>query len=86
MQTLEDSLNFVAEHVIATEYSYVVDMIGSFPNCYDWIDWVLTETAYGAATIVAFRNCSNAEIKRDLEQIYTNCKQGAEQLKALRIN
>lgn len=86
MQTLEESLDFLAEHVIATEYSFVVDMIGSCSSCADWCDWVLKETAYGAATIVAFRNCSDAEIKRDLEQLWSNCTQGATQLKALRVS
>lgn len=86
MQTLEESLDFVAEHVIATEYGYVVDMIGSFSSCNDWTDWVLTETAYGAATIVAFRNCSNAEIKRDLAQVWIICTQGAAMLKASKIS
>lgn len=86
MQTLEESLDFVAEHVIATEYGYVVDMIDSFPSCDSWIQWVLDETAYGAATIVAFRNCSNTEMIRDLRQLWTNCDLGAKSIKASRIN
>jgi hypothetical protein len=86
MQTLEESLAFLAEHVIATEYSFVVDMINSFPSCDSWIQWVLDETAYGAATIVAFRDCSNTEMLRDLRQLWTNCDLGAKSIKATKLS
>jgi len=86
MQTLEDSFSFLAEHVIATEYSYIVDMVKSFSSCDAWVEWILDETAYGAATIVAFRDCSNGEMLRDLRQIWTNCSLGAESIKAARLS
>ena len=86
MQTLEESLAFLAEHVIATEYSFVVDMIKCFPSCDSWIQWVLDDTAYGAATIVAFRDCSNTEMLRDLRQLWANCDLGAKSIKAAKLS
>ena len=84
MQTLEDSLDFLAEYIISTEYSFVVDEMSSFSDCAAWIDYVLAETAYGAANIVVFRSCSNSEMLRDLEQLWDNCQRGAESIKAAR--
>jgi hypothetical protein len=85
MQSLEDSLDFLAEYVISVEYSFIVDEIDRFTDCDTWIDYVLTETVYGAANIVAFRNCSNSEMHRDLRELWANYTQGKESIKAARL-
>jgi hypothetical protein len=85
MQSLQDSIDFLAEYVIAVEYSFIVDEIDRFIDCDSWINYVLTETAYGAANIVAFRDWSDGEMRRDLRELWANYTQGRELIKAARL-
>ena len=76
MYTLQDSLEILTDYVIATEYNFIVDEMDRFSDCAAWIEYVLNDTVYGAANIVAFKDWSSGEMVRDLESLWANSRRG----------
>ena len=67
--TVDDALDAMIEYTLASEFDHAQSlMIGrSFD---DWAAEILSETIYGAANILAFRNNPQADMMRDLRQLW----------------
>jgi hypothetical protein len=67
--TADDALDALIEYTLASEFDHARSlMIGrSFD---DWAAEILSETIYGAANILAFRNNPRADMMRDLRQLW----------------
>jgi hypothetical protein len=70
--TLDDALDVLVEYTLQEEYDFAREEMNRHDNFEDWAKFILSETIYGAASVVAFRNNSEAEMMRDLRQIWDN--------------
>jgi hypothetical protein len=68
--SLSEALDALVDYTMQSEFDYIVDEIKEHSSFEDWSRFVLYETAYGAATIVAFQNASDSEILRDLRELW----------------
>jgi hypothetical protein len=73
--TVEDALDAMIEYTLASEFDHAQRlMIGrSFD---DWAAEILSETIYGAANILAFRNNAEGDMMRDLRQLWDELNPG----------
>ena len=60
----------IIEYIISNEHCFVVEQIANHQTFYDWMDFVLEDTAYGAAMKMNFNYLSEDEMIRDLREIW----------------
>lgn len=63
-----ESLEKLVDYVINNEYVFIIEEIANYETFDEWKDFVLNETAYGAALKIQFSNLSESEMIRDLVQ------------------
>lgn len=74
--TYKDALASLVECTLANEYDYVCDEMSRFHSFIDWAEYVIHETLYGAAIVVAFADFSDSEMLKDLREIWDREKLG----------
>jgi len=67
---LEDAIDAVVDYTLSAEYDFVVELMNQYEQFEQWAEYVLSETVYGAVNILAFRNNSDGEMMRDLEELW----------------
>jgi hypothetical protein len=68
--TVEQAVAELCAITIETDYGFIVDCIKEYDRFDDWAEHVLGRTAYGAAIVLEFRDCSNSEMMRDLRETW----------------
>jgi hypothetical protein len=68
--SLSEALDALIDYTMQSEFDYVINEIKEHSSFEDWSLFVLSETAYGAANIVAFQNVSDSEMLRDLRELW----------------
>jgi hypothetical protein len=66
----KDALASLVECTLANEYDYVCDEMSRFDSFIDWAEFVIHETLYGAANVVAFVDSSDSEMLKDLREMW----------------
>ena len=65
-----NSAEKIVDYIISNEHCFVVEEIECCQTFHDWKDFVLEHTVYGAAMKIQFADFSNAEMIRDLREIW----------------
>ena len=65
-----NSAEKIVDYIINNEHCFVVEEIANHQTFHDWADFVLERTVYGAAMKIQFADFSNAEMIRDLREIW----------------
>ena len=68
--SVSTALDALVDYVLSSEYSFIVEEMTQYSSFEDWRDYVLSETVYGAANVIAFQNVSNSEMERDLRELW----------------
>ena len=68
--SVSDSLDALVDYALSSEYSFIVEEIQNRSSFEEWSSYVLSETVYGAANVLAFQNVSNSEMLRDLRELW----------------
>lgn len=66
----QDAIEKIVDYVISTEHCFVVEKIADYQNFYDWKEFVLEHTVYGAAMKLNFNYFSDSEMIRDLRETW----------------
>lgn len=66
----QDAIEKIVDYVISSEHCFVVEEIANYETFYDWADFVLERTVYGAAMKLNFSYLSDSEMIRDLREIW----------------
>ena len=66
-----DCAEKIVDYIISNEHCFIVEEIDNYQNFYDWAEFVLEHTVYGAAMKMNFSYLSNAEMMRDLREIWS---------------
>lgn len=70
----DEALESVIAYTLENEHEFITEEIERFESFEEWAEYVLHETVYGCANIVAFRNSSDAEMMKDLKQVWERGK------------
>lgn len=65
-----DCAEKIVDYIISNEHCFVVEEIANYQNFYDWKEFVLEHTVYGAAMKLNFNYFSDSEMIRDLREIW----------------
>lgn len=65
-----NSAEKILDYIISNEYSFIVDKIDSYQSFYDWKDFVLEHTVYGAAMKINANYSSEDKMIRDLRETW----------------
>ena len=68
--TIDDAIDAVVDYTLTAEYDFAVELMNQYEKFEPWAEHVLSETIYGAVNILAFRNNSDAEMMRDLKEMW----------------
>lgn len=68
--TLDDAIDALVDYTLTAEYDFAVELMNQHEQFEQWAEHVLSETIYGAVNILAFRNNSDAEMMRDLKELW----------------
>lgn len=68
--TLEDAINAVVDYTLTAECDFAVELMNQHEKFEPWAEHVLSETIYGAVIVLAFRDNSDAEMIRDLGELW----------------
>jgi hypothetical protein len=65
-----DALDALVDYALSSEFSFIVEEMQRCSSFEEWSSYVLSETAYGAASVLAFKNASDSEMLRDLRELW----------------
>ena len=65
-----DALDALVDYALSSEYSFIVEEMQNCSSFEEWSSYVLSETVYGAANVLAFQNVSSSEMLRDLRELW----------------
>lgn len=68
--TLDDAIDALVDYTLTAEYDFALELMNQYEQFDPWAEQVLSETIYGAVYILAFRNNSDAEMMRDLRELW----------------
>ena len=65
-----DALDALVDYALSSEFSFIVEEMQNCSSFEEWSSYVLSETVYGAANVLAFQNASDSEMLRDLRELW----------------
>jgi hypothetical protein len=68
--SVSDALDALVDYALSSEFSFIVEEMQNCSSFEEWSSYVLSETVYGAATVLAFQNVSDSEMLRDLRELW----------------
>jgi hypothetical protein len=68
--SVSDALDALVDYALSSEFSFIVEEMQSCSSFEEWSSYVLSETIYGAANVLAFQNVSDSEMLRDLRELW----------------
>jgi hypothetical protein len=68
--SVSDALDALVDYALSSEFSFIVEEMQRCSSFEEWSSYVLSETVYGAANVLAFQNVSDSEMLRDLRELW----------------
>lgn len=68
--SVSEALDALVDYALSSEYSFIVEEMQNCSSFEEWSSYVLSETVYGAANVLAFQNVSDSEMLRDLRELW----------------
>jgi hypothetical protein len=68
--SVSDALDALVDYALSSEFSFIVEEMQRYSSFEEWSSYVLSETVYGAANVLAFQNVSDSEMLRDLRELW----------------
>jgi len=68
--SVPDALDALVDYALSSEFSFIVEEMQNCSSFEEWSSYVLSETVYGAANVLAFQNVSSSEMLRDLRELW----------------
>jgi hypothetical protein len=66
----DDAIEALIDYTLTAKYDFAVELMNQHEQFDPWAEQLLSETIYGAVNILAFRNNSDAEMMRDLKELW----------------
>ena len=68
--SVSDALDALVDYALSSEYSFIVEEMQNCSSFEEWSSYVLSETVYAAANVLAFQNVSDSEMLSDLRELW----------------